>query len=444
MGQIATHSTVSTSSTPTQALSLSYSTDNSPNNETSAQQSQTHQFSPYLEPIICIAPPLDATIHRPYVNLTDFLNSYSICLNSYEERIDATVRGESLCAEHITNYKETVKSNTKRQRHDSGSEKKSPDTKRTKNNDNDIKQFEHNAMKKQNTSTSQDGMSTTSTDDLIGSHDDRDFSSPIPTYENAMFDLEGVSHMVETSSADEAEREDAIKFKTEQNSDDFVSSSCDIKKEPSDLNQLTECAKRTQLASSSKPTKKNEHKTHVNMSKKRQDIRTNNRESFRPLINEEVIAKIRKGWTIDNVGDITIGDLYIMFGQDSKVRLEYKWVPQMQQIDTKTDIVKMTQKIEANISDGKEMVDDDIKTEHVIQGTVSASNGEYCVDSKPIISNDVKSKNVLSNKLKQLLILAGMIEKTKRKTSCACGHSCDRGGFNKIKVKTKKSLVFIL
>lgn len=426
-----------TSAAPAQALSSSYSVENIAINEQSSQnQIHTHQPLPYLESLLCIAPSLDATIHRPYVNLTDFLNSYSICLNSYEERIDATVRGESLCAEHITNFKETVKSNTKRQRHDSGSEKKSPDTKRTKAAENDVKSFEHDVLKKSATSTSQDGMSTASTDDLIGVHDDRDFSSP--TYENAMFELDGVGH-IESLSADEADREDAIKFKTEQNSDDFVSSSCDVKKEPNDLSdsvrfecsknemrstssdQLSDCVKRT--LASSKTSKKNENKAHLNMGKKRNDIKTNNREAFRPLINEEVIQKIRKGWTVDNVGDITIGDLYIMFGQDSKVRLEYKWVAHVQQVDSKTDITKVSQK-----SDSIEVAEE----ENVMQSTASATTGEDCVDAKPF-RNDVKPKNVLSNKLKQLLMLAGMTEKTKRRTSCACGHSCDRG-FNKIKV----------
>jgi hypothetical protein len=46
---------------------------------------------------------------------------------------------------------------------------------------------------------------------------------------------------------------------------------------------------------------------------------------YKPLINEEVIRKIREGWTTDNVGDLTIGDLYLMYGSDSKLIIEYKW-----------------------------------------------------------------------------------------------------------------------
>lgn len=388
--------------------------ENSTNGESSQGNLQTN-YSAYLEPVLCIAPPVEATIHRPYVNLTDFLNSYSICLNSYEERINASVRGESLCAEHITSVRETIKSNTKRQRHDSGSEKKSPDTKRTKATDGE--KFEHEVMKKAMSSTSQDGMSTT--EELV---DEREFSSP--TYENAMFEIEDANcHIPESSSADECETEihlwNGAKFKFE--SSDDLNSPVDIKKEPIDQRNMN------------KTTKKTDNKSHLTINKKR-DLRTTNRESFRPLINEEVIQKIRKGWTIDNVGDITIGDLYIMFGQDSKVRLEYKWISPAQQNEIKTEVTKMAQKSDATTAtiDGKEVPEDDIKSENVMTGTLSAPNNDDTVETKPF-HNETKPKNLLSNKLKHLLMLASMMEKTKRKTSCACGHFCDRG-MNKLKV----------
>lgn len=90
--------------------------------------------------ILCITPSKDAVIHRPMVNLTEFLSSYSICLNSYEQRIGAKVRGEALCAEKLHNFKERMGANAKRQRHDSGSEKHSPDGKKTKSEPKDAKE----------------------------------------------------------------------------------------------------------------------------------------------------------------------------------------------------------------------------------------------------------------------------------------------------------------
>lgn len=365
----------------------------------------------HLESVLCIAPLMDTNIHRPYVNLTDFLNSYSLCLNSYEERIEVKVRSETLCAEHITNVKEAIKSNTKRQRHDSGSEKKSPDMKRTKAHENE--KYEHDIMKKSASSTSQDGMSTTSTEDLAGIHDDRDRDFMSPTNENAIFDIDGVNQMPESLSADECERDDLIKFKADHQIDE-INSIADTRKDDQKHLSLNK--------------KKNDHKTQLNLNKKRMELKTNNRESFRPLIDEETIQKIRQGWTIFNVGDVTVGDLYIMFGQDSKLRLEYKWIAPAQQIEIKTEVARMTHKTENY--DGKELSDEDIKPESL---AVSTSNAEELNDTKSF-NIDLKPKNALSNKLKQLLLLAGMMEKTKRKTSCACGHYCDRG-LNKVKVK---------
>lgn len=394
----------------------------SDNNASDVPQShfQSNPMS-ILESVLCIAPPCDVPIHRPYVNLTDFLNSYSICLNAYEERIDAKVRSESLCVEHMNNVKEAIKSNTKRQRHDSGSEKKSPDMKRTKCLDGD--KYEHEIMKKVASSTSQDGMSTTSTEDLAGSQDDRDRDFMSPTNENAVFDLDGVSHMPESSSADECERDELIsKFKPEPQIDEIILAT-DVRKDHSDQKILT---------LSKGHSKRNEQKAQLNLNRKRMEIKTNNRDSFRPLIGEETIQKIRQGWTIFNVGDITIGDLYIMFGQESKLRLEYKWIALGQQIEVKTESTKMIQKVDGTSYDGKDMAEEDIKGDNITANAANSSNADEMIDTKPSDS-DVKPRNMLSNKLKQLLSLAGMMEKTKRKTSCACGHYCDRG-MNKVKV----------
>lgn len=394
--------------------------ENGTNGDVSHNGTQAHSPQ-YPEPVLCIAPPPDVTIHRPYVNLTDFLNSYSICLNSYEERINATVRGETLCAEHISNVKDTIKSNTKRQRHDSGSEKKSPDTKRTKAPDGE--KFESEMMKKSMCSTSQDGMSNT--EELP---DDRGFGSP--TYENAIFETDDANchHLLnpESSSADECETElnlwNGAKFKFET-SDDLNSAIDSNKKEATDQRAVN------------KPSKRAENKAQLGMNKKRELRAAANRESFRPLINEEVVQKIRKGWTIYNIGDMTIGDLYIMFGLDSKVRLEYKWISPLQQSEIKTETAKVPQKTDSTAFDGKEGNDDDtaIKTEHLtVSSNTHSTNDDTTGESKPF-NGDVKAKSSLSNKLKQLLLLAGMMEKSKRKTSCACGHYCDRGT-NKLKV----------
>lgn len=384
---------------------------------------------PYTEPLLCITPPIDATIYRPYVNLTDFLtSSNSICLNSYEERIEANIRGESLCAEHITNFKEMIKSNAKRQRHDSGSEKKSPDAKRSRSNDPDAKpsnDSETSLFKKMSASTSQDGMSSTSADESVGAADDkyeRDFASP--THDGTLFEIDGISHMIDASSADEADRDDAPPLS------DFIkiesNTSTAIKKEPTDSTLVStssgepviivpDCIKRN-LSVHNRSGKRNDGRGQFNNlnsgSSKKRDLRhrDQHRDSYRPLINDEHTQKIRKGWTLGDIGDITVGDLYLMFGQDSRVRLEYRWIMPT-----------------ANESSKTLDLDDDIK------GELPHSSTEMVSVKSESVAEVCKPKNALSNKLKQLLLLASMTEKTKKRTNCACGHYCDRS-LNKSKV----------
>lgn len=397
---------------------------------------------PYTEPLLCITPPVDAVIHRPYVNLTDFLTSYSICLNSYEERIEANVRGESLCAEHITNFKEMIKSNAKRQRHDSGSEKKSPDAKRSRSNDLDSKTTTDSdsasSFKKISiASTSQDGMSSTSADESTGAVDDkyeRDFASP--THDATLFEMDGISHLIDASSADEGDRDDgpliSDSIKVEPNgSAEGPTTSAIIKKESTDATATSsslslsgepviivpDCIKRN-LSVHNRGGKRSDgrggqlHNMNSGSKKRESRNRDQHRDSYRPLINDEVIQKIRKGWTLDDVGDITIGDLYLMFGQDSRVRLEYRWITPTVNDPTKS--------LDA---------DDEIKSELPHSSSVS-DTVTVKIDNVAEIS---KPKNALSNKLKQLLMLASMTEKTKKRTNCACGHYCDRS-LNKAKV----------
>lgn len=39
----------------------------------------------------------------------------------------------------------------------------------------------------------------------------------------------------------------------------------------------------------------------------------------------ETVDRIRQGWTLDEANSMTVGDLFLMFGRDSKITLEYWW-----------------------------------------------------------------------------------------------------------------------
>lgn len=377
--------------------------------QSSSSPSSSNGTFQYIEPLLCVTPHQEATIHRPYVNLSELLSSYNLCLNSYEERIGAGVRGEELSAEYMVNFKEMIKSNAKRQRHDSGSEKKSPDMKRVKSSESESLKptVDQDEVKK----SLADNSVFASGDEIISEEKyENDYVASGSSYDGNLFEMEGICQITESSSADECDKEDGTKMtiKSEQITDNSLGSEKSFKPETMDLQEpviiVPDCIKQN-LAGRNKPPKNN-----LATNKKR------NKDLFRPLVNEEVIKKIRRGWTVDDVGDITIGDLYLMFGQDSKILLEYKWIPTTQN-EMQSDTLKTAKTLnKENEADGTKNVQIEVETE-----------------SKPKVDVLEKPKNTLSNRLKQLLMLANMTEKTKRRTSCVCGHVCDRN-LNKVKV----------
>ncbi|XP_020297366.1 protein cramped [Pseudomyrmex gracilis] len=62
-------------------------------------------------------------------------------------------------------------------------------------------------------------------------------------------------------------------------------------------------------------------------------VMTNNTEKLLPentsepnrFPGRETIERIRKGWNIEEANTITVGDLFLMFGRESKITLEYWW-----------------------------------------------------------------------------------------------------------------------
>lgn len=304
------------------------------------------------EPLLCIKPSPDAVIHRPMINLTEFLSSHRICLNSYETRIGTETRGEILSSDLITNIKESSKSNSKRQRHDSSSDKKSPDSKKQKN-DTDFKSLDINdkSDKKCDNKTSDDIK-------LINSEDIK----------------------IEKDLIEKTETENVPAPST---------SKCDV----TNNNQGFEI------------------KSSVKKKEQANKINKRERKKFQPLINEENIKQIREGVTLETISDLTFGDLYILFGQDGKLNLEYAWkVIKKEKNCIKTELI---QDLSANDS-----------------GFVS----ESCAKTSKQSELKTTDSN-LGNKLKQLLMIASLSDKNKKKLTvspCNCGHSCDKS--NKVKV----------
>ena len=106
---------------------------------------------------------------------------------------------------------------------------------------------------------------------------------------------------------------------------------------------------------------------------------------------------------MQNVGDLTVVDLYIMFGEENRLQLEYGWVVPR---EVKTEQVESLNGVEP--------------LEGVVVQDVALTNATNGIDDKML--ND---SIVLSGRLKQLLQIANLSEKT-GKRRCPCGHVCDR------------------
>nr|XP_029710478.1 protein cramped-like [Aedes albopictus] len=357
--------------------------------------------------IMRLTPSKDAVIHRPMVNLTEFLSSYSICLNSYEQRIGAKVRGEALCAEKLNSVKEKMAANSKRQRHDSNSEKHSPDGKKVKSEMKEIK--DEKAL---------DGSVVTSLSEALKSPN---ASCELMETSKEIDGSDCESHPMVAEGPDlkSPESDDSIKLtgvcriKQEQdsghgdNSNDGILSESEQPKQVKVEEQASGMESSTNHEDLIKTTVK--RKEPREKCGKRKDSKAGaagamNNLHFRPMISEETIQKIREGWTVQSVGDITVGDLYIMFGEENKLHLEYMWeMPK----EPKVEVAIATENTDT--VDGVQLVE---------QAQYGTEGGLATVLSNNFVMN-------LSGRLRQLLQLAHLNEKT-GKRRCPCGHVCDR------------------
>lgn len=314
------------------------------------------------EPLLCFAPPPKTIIHRPMVNLTGFSNSYSICLNSYEERIGAKCRGEDLPVEKFLTHKEKMM-NGKRLRLDSGGE-----AKKIQSNNNatekkiktatDSGQSDCEAKSEAENGATATPMETAQTDNLLAS-----------TLDIQMFDFSVIEE------ADEAT--DRIDLFSDNSEDKKIQFKSDPESVEPDV----------AVVPKANPTKRS-----------RAENKTSKGTSFKPLISEEVIRTIKEGWTLQTCGDLTFGDLYVMFGNEFKINLEYKWIAK-----EITDPIKI-EPVEVN------------------QTNKAALSSNANKDLPPILAVDKNVEQLIGRRLGQLLMVANLMDKSKKK-ECICGAS---------------------
>lgn len=250
------------------------------------------------DPILCFKPPRETVIHRPMVQLNELLSSINICLNSYEDRIGAKTRGENLCFEKFQHIKDLLKHPSKRMRFDSASEKTAK-----------LKVEEPNVSSKL---TEEIG---------IAAIDHRSNDSIDNEIKKDIIDDENLEVKVKESVEEKKEEIQDLPLQIPS----VLPNVLTIPTKVEEHDKLQTPAANPQSIISTTKTKKMLNGNH----------KSNKDHAFKPLIDQEMLQKIRKGWTMSTVGDLTIGDLYLMFGSDSKLILEYDIVePNETQIET--------------------------------------------------------------------------------------------------------------
>lgn len=315
---------------------------------------------PLTEPLICFLPKPGVPIHRPLLSITAYLSSVNICLTAYEERLGVKVHSETL-----NSAAAAAAASAKRARTESGSEKRSPEAKKLK----------------PLTSSAQD--------------------KPLDELTEASNNVK-----MESNSGDEISDEinELLSVKTEgETVEQFASTSSNPITIAAPPPPAPTPAPAAAPAPAPAPTRtKRSEGFGAGGGKGGKAAAARN---FKPLLSDDVIKRIRKGWTISNSADITIGDLYVVLGQDSKLELEYYWC-----------------ELEQITPSGATAVN-----------TTSTTSSSSSSTSLPYNTNDCDSVErvkaittaTVSNKLKHLLLVANLSERV-RKRQCNCGHSCDR------------------
>lgn len=341
-----------------------------PNNSSTTDADTNSNSVTFHDSEMCFRPKPGVTIHRPLLNITEYLSSLSLSLSTYEDRIGVKVRSESLCQDRLIS--------NKRQRCDSNSDKRSPESKKLKACD--LLTSESGfAVIKDETSSGIQHTNTHENETLINDGNISDELNDILSFS----EIKG-NHNGEVVSENEVKNHQDQEI---QNSH-IENGTLNIDNQPPALPQPppTESVK-------SKSAKKLKLKRRGGAEPK--ETKKNDNNNFKPLISDDVIKKIRKGWTISNADDITMGDLYVVFGQDSKLEFEYFWT-------------NNTTAEKKNVFNQKQ-------------------NGmPYSVNDcdEPELVNTL-TKSALGNKLKHLLLIANLSERV-RKKQCSCGHTCDK------------------
>lgn len=398
--------------------------------------------------LLHFGPKAGVHINKPIINLSEYITSNRICLNSYEERLGITEKSETIFARTIQNFKGGgAKKGTKRQRSDSGGDKKNLDT-------NDISNKKAKIENESLEDKANDGF------DMISQTMQNDQNLSQLELSKDLQVAPGIK--LDTAVKDECPETTEIKVET-----NVILNQMDLKIEKIFSNQKENIAEKnvvitnqmeagidkTSLLSNQKDAKvdknipvtnqkaevKSKIKDRVKVIRKRQRIINNK------SLDKETETKIQDifkyGWTIEDATDVTFGDLYLMFGSNSKLQLEYWWDSVSKPAIDETESVLKTMKDDIQLKDSTqgELKEQEKSSKDQNENFPRKTNDTIISDMHTLLPHKTdipKNLNVVSSepeqivktteltrRLKQLLFCIQTNEKAK--STCLCGHVCN-------------------
>ncbi|KAH8238571.1 hypothetical protein KR032_010574, partial [Drosophila birchii] len=392
-----------------------------------------------LDPSLCFQPRPGVAIHRPLLSITAYLSSINICLSAYEERLGFKVRSETL-----GNLPGIPVTASKRPRTESGSEKRSPESKKPKSGTSPMldKSLDEVALEGGNHVKLEN-----SSGDELG-EEIQEFLGDLEAAAQAQ-----VANLVILPTAAPTETSALQPDASEAPPTDMDHGASRTSPLPTQPPAAPPPAPVTPASAPLARSKRKEAKEAAAAAQAR---------NFKPLLSDEILKRIRKGWTVANAADITIGDLYVVLGQDSKLELEYYWcemenMPPVVSTATSSNSITATNSSSAAITSTSASVATQTGTSSssslqtpnstnavaaaninttITTSTTNNNNNNPLItasSSLPYNPNDCDSvervkavtTSSVSNKLKHLLLVANLSERV-RKRQCNCGHTCDR------------------
>ncbi|KAH8280683.1 hypothetical protein KR018_002589, partial [Drosophila ironensis] len=343
---------------------------------------------PSLDPSLCFQPRPGVPIHRPLLSITAYLSSVNICLTAYEERMGFKVRSETL-----GNQPGVPAPSSKRPRTESGSEKRSPEAKKPKSGASpalekslDEVPAEEHAVKLESSSGDELGEEVQEFLAEAATPAPATASVPAPAPAPAAATAPAPAPPAPPAPAEPAEAEP-----------------------PTPAPPAPPTVPPPAVAARSK---RKEAKEAAAAAQAR---------NFKPLLSDDILKRIRRGWTVTNAADITIGDLYVVLGQDSKLELEYYWC----EVETTAGA--------ASALSAAAACGNPIAAASASSPATSSSSGSGSSSLLPYNPSDCDSvervkavtSSSVSQRLKHLLLVANLSERVRRR-QCTCGHTCDR------------------